>query len=151
MSDHKQPDAAKSLHPVVGVGVVVWKQGQVLLIRRGKPPMKGRWSLPGGRQELGETTRETAHREILEETGLTIKLGNLLDVIDTVRRDDAGTIQYHFTLVDFDADWQAGEALASSDAEAATWADPAKLERYDLWEETVRIIALSAQNRAAQK
>jgi 8-oxo-dGTP diphosphatase len=150
VSDYKQPDAAKPQHPVVGVGVVVWKQDRVLLIRRGKPPMKGRWSLPGGRQELGETTRETAHREILEETGLTIQLGDLLDVIDTVRRDDAGTIQYHFTLVDFDADWQAGEALASSDAEAVTWADPATLESYDLWEETFRIIALSAKNRAAK-
>jgi len=134
-------------YPIAGVGVVVWKDGRVLLIRRGKPPREGDWSLPGGRQKLGETTRETAHREVQEETGLEIELGHLLDVIDSVTRDPEGRVHYHFTLVDFDADWRAGEAAASADAAAVTWADPDDLAQYTLWDETLRIIALSAELR----
>ena len=134
--------------PLVGVGVVVWKDGQVLLIRRGKPPSEGRWSLPGGRQKLGETTRETATREIREETGLKIAVGNLLDVIDSITRDGEGGVRYHYTLVDFDAEWRSGEAVAAADAAAVAWADPEDLERYEMWDETVRIIALSAETRA---
>lgn len=134
--------------PVVGVGVVVWKGAQVLLIRRGKAPMKGCWSLPGGRQELGETTRETAHREVQEETGTLIRLGGLLDVIDTIRRDDRGDVVMQYTLVDFDADWVDGDLVAGDDADDAIWADPDFLADYDLWDETVRIITLSRARRA---
>ncbi len=133
--------------PVVGVGVVVWKGGRVLLIRRGKSPMRGRWSLPGGRQELGETVRETAMREVREETGVEIRLGALLDVVDTIRRDESGAVTLQYTLVDFDADWIAGEPAAASDAEHAEWADPDALAPYGLWSETLRIIALSRERR----
>lgn len=133
--------------PVVGVGVVVWKGGRVLLIRRGKSPMRGRWSLPGGRQELGETVREAAVREVREETGLEIRLGALLDVVDTIRRDEGGAVTLQYTLVDFDAEWLAGAPAAASDAEHAEWADPDDLGSYDLWSETLRIIALSRERR----
>lgn len=142
-------DRDYTAYPMVGVGVVVWKDGKVLLIRRGKAPMMGRWSLPGGRQELGETTRETAVREVAEETGLSVRLGPLLDVIDTIRRDGEDRIVLHYTLVDFEADWIGGEAVAGDDAIGVTWADPADLGRYELWEETVRIIKLSADRRGA--
>lgn len=135
-------------YPVVGVGVVVWKDGAVLLIRRGKPPREGTWSLPGGRQKLGETVREAAIREVGEEAGIEITIGNLLDVVDSLTRDGGDEILYHYTLVDFDADWQAGEARAGGDAAEILWADPKSLERYDLWSETTRIIALSAETRA---
>ncbi len=135
-------------HPIVGVGVVVWRDGKVLLIRRGKPPRRGSWSLPGGRQKLGESVRQAAAREIGEEAGIEIAVGELLDVVDSVTRDDGGKIQYHYTLIDFDAEWQAGEARAGGDAAEILWADPGDLDRYDLWSETVRIIALSAELRA---
>lgn len=143
-ADHATGSAS---FPVVGVGVVVWKGDRVLLIRRGKAPMKGRWSLPGGRQEAGETTRETAHREVREETGTGIRLGRLLDVIDTIRRDDRGDVTMHYTLVDFDADWTGGALVVGDDAVDAIWADPDRLADYDLWDETVRIIALSRARR----
>ncbi|MCY3830435.1 MAG: NUDIX domain-containing protein, partial [Rhodospirillaceae bacterium] len=107
-----------------------------------------RWSLPGGRQELGETVREAAVREVREETGLEIRLGELLDVVDTMRRDDSGAVTLQYTLVDFDADWTAGEPVAASDAEHAEWADPDDLAPYNLWSETLRIIALSREWRA---
>ncbi len=137
----------ENLVPLVGVGVVVWKDGKVLLIRRGKSPMRGRWSLPGGRQELGETVREAAVREVREETGVEIRLGELLDVVDTMRRNDSGAVTLQYTLVDFDADWTAGEPQAASDAEHAEWADPDGLAPYGLWSETLRIIALSREWR----
>jgi 8-oxo-dGTP diphosphatase len=141
-------DRAYPAYPMVGVGVVVWKDARVLLIRRGKPPMDGRWSLPGGRQELGETTRETAVREVAEETGIEIRLGPLLDVVDTIRRDDDGRIVLQYALVDFEADWTGGEPVAGDDAADVAWADPGDLDRYALWDETRRIIALSAARRA---
>jgi ADP-ribose pyrophosphatase YjhB (NUDIX family) len=139
------PDEHRS--PVVGVGVVVWKGNDVLLIRRGKPPRKGSWSLPGGRQHLGETTRETALREVAEETGTQIRVGSLLDVIDSITQEPGGDL-LHYTLVDFDADWVAGDLVAGDDAAAAIWADADDLGRYDLWSETVRIIALSRRRRS---
>ncbi len=135
-------------YPIVGVGVVVWKDGLVLLIRRGKPPRAGTWSLPGGRQELGESVREAAIREVREETGIEIAVGNLLDVVDSLTADESEKIRYHYTLVDFDAEWREGEAVAGGDAAEILWADPASLARYDLWSETLRIIALSAETRA---
>ncbi len=128
--------------PLVGVGVVAVKDGRVLLIRRGKPPREGGWSLPGGRQRLGETVRETARRELREETGVEATVTALLDVVDSITRDDAGAIAYHYTLVDFLAEWRDGEARAGGDAAEAVWADPEDLARYELWDETLRLIHL---------
>jgi ADP-ribose pyrophosphatase YjhB (NUDIX family) len=128
--------------PLVGVGVVVIKGGRVLLIRRGKPPRAGAWSLPGGRQRLGETVREAARRELREETGIEAVVTELLDVVDSITRDDGGTIAYHYTLVDFLAEWRAGEARAGGDAAEAVWAGIDDLARYDLWDETQRLIRL---------
>lgn len=128
--------------PLVGVGVVVVKDGRVLLIRRGKPPREGHWSLPGGRQRLGEAVRETARRELREETGVEAEVTALLDVVDSITRDDDGGIAYHYTLVDFLAAWRAGEARAGGDAVEAIWADPDDLGPYELWDETLRLIHL---------
>jgi ADP-ribose pyrophosphatase YjhB (NUDIX family) len=128
--------------PLVGVGVVAVKDGRVLLIRRGKPPREGGWSLPGGRQRLGETVRETARRELREETGVEAEVTALLDVVDSITRDGAGAVAYHYTLVDFLAAWRGGEARAGGDAAEAVWADPADLEPYELWDETLRLIRL---------
>ncbi len=135
--------------PLVGVGIVVLKGEQVLLIKRGKPPREGRWSLPGGRQRLGETVRETASREAREETGCRVRVTALLDVVDSITRDDQGAIRFHYTLVDFLAEWQEGAPRASGDAAAALWADLADLAAYRLWEETLRLIRLAEERRSA--
>jgi ADP-ribose pyrophosphatase YjhB (NUDIX family) len=128
--------------PLIGVGVVVFKDDRVLLVRRGKPPHEGSWSLPGGRQRLGEGVRETARREVREETGLEVEVTALLDVVDSLHRDAGGAIAYHYTLIDFLAEWRAGEAVAGGDAAQVAWADPEGLAPYDLWDETVRLIGL---------
>ena len=133
--------------PLVGVGVVAIKDGRVLLIRRAKPPRAGRWSLPGGRQRLGETVRETARRELREETGVEAEVTALLDVVDSITRDDAGAIAYHYTLVDFLAEWRGGAPRAGGDATEALWADPADLGSYELWDETLRLIRLGLARR----
>ena len=135
--------------PLVGVGVVVVKDGFVLLIRRGKPPRAGAWSLPGGRQRLGETVRETARRELREETGVEATVEVLLDVVDSITRDEAGAIAYHYTLVDFLAEWRDGEARAGGDADEAVWADPEDLAPFELWDETLRLIRLGLAKRAS--
>lgn len=133
--------------PLIGIGVVVFKDDRVLLIRRGKPPRQGQWSLPGGRQRLGERIDEAAAREVREETGLEITVGGLVDVLDSITRDDQGAVEYHYTLIDLLAEWRAGEARAGHDAADVAWADPADLGPYALWSETERIIALAKEKR----
>ncbi len=133
--------------PQVGVGVVIWRGDEFLLVKRGKEPRAGQWSLPGGRQRLGETVRETALREVAEETGLTISEMKLLDVVDSITPGPSGGIEYHYTLVDFCADWQAGAAIAGDDAANLCWTTIDQLDAYDMWDETSRIIRLSASRR----
>ena len=133
--------------PFVGVGVVVWRGDELLLIQRGKAPRYGSWSLPSGRQKLGETVRETALREIKEETNLDVDITSLIDVVDSLTHDDDGKVRFHYTLVDFTAEWRDGTAVAGSDAAGVRWVRADDLDRYELWTETIRIIEMSAAQR----
>ena len=133
--------------PLIGVGIVVFKGDRLVLVRRGKAPREGSWSLPGGRQRLGERVRETAVREAREETGLDVEVTALLDVVDSLIRDEAGDLAYHYTLIDFLAEWRAGEAKAGGDAADVAWAEPADLGRFELWSETQRLIAMAVEHR----
>jgi 8-oxo-dGTP diphosphatase len=133
--------------PVVGVGVVVWRQDQFLLIRRGKEPNKGQWSIPGGAQKLGETIFEAAAREVLEETGLRVTVNRLVDVVDGIMPDEKGGIRYHYTLVDVVAESMEGEPVAADDAAAVGWFKLDDLQDLGLWSETERIIRQSAPER----
>lgn len=136
-------------HPFVGVGVVVWKGDEFLLVERGKEPRKGTWSIPGGGVEYGERLEDAAKREIAEETGLEIELTGLLDVLDSVTRDEAGRVRGHMVLVDYAARWLSGEARPGSDAPAVGWFRLADLGDLGLWAETERIIRKSAETRAS--
>jgi 8-oxo-dGTP diphosphatase len=117
--------------PRVGVGAVVLDAGRVLLVRRGKPPLAGKWSLPGGMLELGETTAEAARREVAEECGLTIRVGELAGILDRVVRDAEGRIRYHWVLVDYVATVESGTLCAASDADEAQWVEVDQVERLD--------------------
>lgn len=135
MSSREYPD-----RPICGVGVVCFKDDQVLIVKRAKPPITWEWSIPGGGQELGETTRDAALRELKEETAIDARLIGLIDVIDSVRRDDDDKIQFHYTLVDFAAEWVAGEPVADDDVSDAKWTSLAGIEALGLWSETIRVI-----------
>ena len=126
--------------PYVGVGIVVFRDDEVLLVERAKPPIRNRWSIPGGAQEIGETVREAASRELMEETGLEADVIGLIDVVDGITRDQDSRVQFHYTLVDFAAEWRSGEAAAADDVAAVRWVPLADLEAMGLWTETVRII-----------
>ena len=129
--------------PVIGVGVVVFKQDQVLLIRRKNPPEAGHWSLPGGKQDAGEPVRDTAAREVMEETGISITEPLLLDVVDSIHKGPGGEIAYHYTLIDFQARWQAGEPIPGDDASDARWVPVSEIGKMGLWKETLRVIRLA--------
>jgi 8-oxo-dGTP diphosphatase len=133
--------------PLIGVGVVVWRGERLLLIRRGKPPREGQWSLPGGAQRLGETVAEAARREVMEETGLAIELGEVVATVDMIERDDGGQVRYHYTLIDFTAEAPVTELRPGGDAADARWFTPVQAERLGLWSETVRIIRLAEERR----
>ncbi len=139
--------------PAIGVGVVVLRRAtsgpEVLLILKGKPPRRGQWSIPGGKQEWGEALQETAHREVMEETGVTISNLVLVDVIDGLFKDDTGSLAQHFTLVDYRATWVSGEVRAGDDAADVLWVPLTDLERYGLWSETLRVIQTAVASHFA--
>ena len=107
--------------PRVGVGAVVFDGDRVLLVKRGRPPALGKWSLPGGLVHLGETTRDAVVREIAEECGLTITVAGVAGVVDRVTRDADGRVKYHYVLVDYLAYPQSTRFRSGSDAAAARW------------------------------
>ncbi len=134
--------------PVVGAGAVVWRAGEVLLIRRGKNPGYGQWSLPGGAQELGEDIRTTTIREVFEETGCRIGNLRLIDVLDSIARDDNGKVSYHFTLIDFEADWLDGEPRPGPEELDAGFYSLAAIRALDMADWTRAFIEKSAARRA---
>ncbi len=126
--------------PIVGVGAVIVDDGKVVLVRRKYEPLKGHWSLPGGMVEVGETLEAALTREMLEETGLSVDVGPVIEVFDRITRDEERRVRYHFVLVDYLC-WPAGGTLcAGSDVDAAIWVDPATLAEYSLTEKATSVI-----------
>lgn len=124
--------------PIPGVGVVCLKGAEVLLIRRGAPPLQGAWSLPGGKVEWGERLEVAALRELVEETGVEAELLGLVDVVDGLFGADI-----HYVLIDYAACWRSGEPRAGDDAAAAMFHPVAEIGALGLWAETVRVIELA--------
>jgi ADP-ribose pyrophosphatase YjhB (NUDIX family) len=131
--------------PLVGIGVAVLRGPALLLIRRGNPPNAGAWSLPGGGQELGETAEAAARRELLEEAGLEVGEMVLAANVDSITRDSAGRVRFHYTILDFAARWAGGEARAGGDATAVAWATPDRFDDYALWSEARRVYAIAVR------
>lgn len=136
MSDSREYPA----RPICGVGVVVRHVSAVLLIQRGHPPRRGDWSLPGGAVELGETLRQAAQREIREECGIEIAVGDLVDVFELFQKDAGGRVQYHYVVVDFAGAVVSGEVLARSDVLDARWVERTDLDSYALPPKTREVI-----------
>lgn len=118
--------------PLVGVGAVVKRGDSVVLVKRMHEPSKGLWSIPGGLVDLGERVEEAAVREVWEETGLKVKIMQLLDVIDNIVRDGDGKIRFHYVLVDYLAHPIDGELSAQSDVLEARWVKAEDLKEYEM-------------------
>jgi ADP-ribose pyrophosphatase YjhB (NUDIX family) len=138
VSDREYPT-----RPFVGIGIVVIRDDRVLLVRRGKPPNIGAWTLPGGAQEVGETAEQAARRELREETGLEAGDLHFAATVDNIRRDAGGRVRFHYTIIDFATRWIGGEPVAATDVTEATWAPLDSLDGYDLWSEAHRVIAIA--------
>ena len=126
--------------PIAGVGVVVVKGDKVLLVRRGKEPSLGRWGLPGGAVELGETVAQAAEREVDEECRVEIEIKDVIEVIDRIIPDDDGQIRYHYILIDLLAEHRRGDPIASSDAAEVRWVLEKELDQLELSQATSRVI-----------
>ncbi|MBM3135800.1 MAG: NUDIX domain-containing protein [Chloroflexi bacterium] len=118
--------------PIAGVGVAVRRGDRVLLVQRGLEPGRGRWAFPGGVIELGETLPEAAHRELAEECGIQARLGEVLEAVDRIERDEAGRVRYHYVVVVFRGEYAGGEAQPASDAMAARWVTADELAALDM-------------------
>ena len=136
MRNHRQyPE-----RPVVGVGGVVISGGRALLVRRGRPPLEGEWSIPGGMLELGETLIEGVQRELAEETGIEVRVASLIEVFERISLDAAGRPQYHFVVLDYFCEAVRGDGRAGSDAIEVAWATDAELAQYSLTPTATRVI-----------
>lgn len=126
--------------PIVGVGAVIIDDGRVVLIRRRYEPLAGRWSLPGGAVEVGETLEASVAREMLEETGYEVEVGPVIEVFDRIIMDDERRVRYHYVLVDYVCWPVRGVARAGGDVDEVVLADPADLGQYDLTEKAAAVI-----------
>jgi ADP-ribose pyrophosphatase YjhB (NUDIX family) len=129
--------------PLIGIGIIVLKGEEVLLIKRGRPPAQNQWSLPGGGQELGETAEAAARRELLEETGLEVGTLTLIAHVDSIHRDEHGFVQWHYTILDFAAVYKGGTPRAASDVLDLAWVHPRDFDSYALWPEARRVIGMA--------
>jgi 8-oxo-dGTP diphosphatase len=125
--------------PVVGVGGVIVRDGRALIVKRAHEPRKGEWSLPGGLVELGETLVEAAKREIREETGLEVEVGEVIEVFDRVHHLD-GRVRYHFVIVDYLCRPTGGTLQAGDDADDVAWVSDEEVERFGVNALAARVI-----------
>mgnify|MGYP001167292049 FL=1 len=132
----KYPD-----QPIVGVGAIIFRDDQVLLIQRGKEPSLGQWSIPGGAILVGETLEEGVRREIFEETHLEVQVLTLVKVLERVFRDSDGRVVYHYVLVDFLCHYLAGELRSDSDAQDARFVNLQDLPAYRIAPVTLGVIS----------
>jgi len=135
LSKRKYPD-----EPIVGVGAVVFKGDELLLIKRGNPPLAGEWSIPGGRQEEGEYLIEAVRREIKEECSIDIEVNDLIDTFEYIEMDDKNRIKYHYIVFDFKAIYKEGILEHRSDAAEARWVKIGEFKNYVMKKETREMI-----------
>ncbi|ROQ93240.1 NUDIX hydrolase [Desulfosoma caldarium] len=143
MSDRQYPD-----RPLVGVGAVVFLEGDVLLVRRGREPAYGLWSLPGGLVKLGESLDAAVRREVLEETGLQVKVVDVVACLDRVFRDTAGRIAYHYVLVDFLCEPLSGHIQPGSDVLDCAYFAPHKLHQVPITPGAAEVIQKADRARS---
>jgi 8-oxo-dGTP diphosphatase len=118
--------------PMIGVGILIRKGEEYLMIKRASEPDKGLWSVPGGRVEIGEKAEDAAVREAKEETGLIVEIREDLGVVDKIMRDESGRVKYHFVIIDYLAEPVSGEMHHHDDALDALWVHPRDFRKYQM-------------------
>lgn len=141
------PKSAYPEHPRAAVGAVVFKDDKVLLVRRGRPPARGQWAIPGGNVKLGETLQEAAEREILEETGIVIRARDPVYTFDAIVRDEDGAIQFHYVIIDLAADYIDGSPRPGDDADEVRWLDAQTLDTLPVSPPTLKLLKETLQFR----
>jgi len=126
--------------PLVGVGAIIFRGDSVLLAQRGREPSYGKWSIPGGLVELGESLQDAVRREVREEVGLDVRVEDLVAALDRVIFDDTGKIEYHYVLLDFVCECEDGAPLPSSDVLDCAYVPLDALGGYPLTEDTEKVI-----------
>lgn len=126
--------------PKVAVGAVVFKDGRILLVRRGQPPSEDLWAIPGGSVEIGETLQQAVEREILEETGIKIRAGEPVFTFDAIERDGTGKVRFHYVIVDLTADYVSGNPKAGDDAVEARWVSAHEMKELRMSTPTVTLL-----------
>jgi ADP-ribose pyrophosphatase YjhB (NUDIX family) len=132
---------------MVGVGALIFKRDRILMAQRGKEPLKGWWSLPGGALELGELLADGVRREVLEETGLQIRLLGVLEIFERIMRDANGMPEYHYVLIDYIARVSGGELRAGDDVSAVEWMRLPDLAKLQITEGTLGVIEKGFRER----
>lgn len=131
--------------PVVGIGAVIVHQSKIALIKRGNEPSRGKWAIPGGLVELGESLEAAVIRETMEEVCLDVETPSLIDVVDNVDLDEKGKVKYHYVIIDYLVHVKGGAIKAASDAVELRWVPFDEVEGYDL---TASFRLFFRQNRA---
>ena len=136
------PDSPKEypVRPALAVGAVVFKDNRVLLVKRGNPPARGVWAIPGGSVELGESLQKAAEREVLEETGIVIKAGEPVLSFESIHRDDNDRVRFHYYIVDLAATYISGEPSPGDDALDAGWISGEALGRLNVNPITLKLL-----------
>jgi ADP-ribose pyrophosphatase len=124
----------------VAVGAVVFREGRVLLVRRGHPPAEDLWAIPGGSVEIGETLQQAAEREIWEETGIRIRADRPIYIFDVIERDENEGIRFHYVIVDLSAEYISGELSAGDDAVEARWVAAEEIAELALNASTLKLL-----------
>jgi 8-oxo-dGTP diphosphatase len=131
--------------PYLAVSAAIFRDGRVLIVRRGRPPAHGLYTLPGGGVELGETLEQAVTREVREETGLAIAPLALVGFREAITRDAAGRVERHFVILPFAARWIAGEIALSEELAEANWRSPDELAGLKTTEGLAEIVAAAAE------
>lgn len=135
-------------YPLPGVGALIFRRNSILLVQRGRNPLKGYWSLPGGLIETGEKIEEALKREVLEETGLIVRPDRLFEIFERIILDARGRAEYHYILHDYICTVKGGKLIAGDDAGEVAWVPRAKLSKIQMTEGTLDVIERAFSNAA---